>query len=122
VDIAKDPSHSCIGATLLGGHDLKSSGIRARKHVRLLDASKTLDRRSIETDTLVERFLELFRGHREALQKAENVREPKPYQPYASLLDRPEDVFLLAFHGARDYARFVSGRLRWTTKGSFPKD
>src|SRR5680860_837372 len=98
VDVAKDAGYAAVGAPFLDGHDLKCAGVGARQHVRFLNSGEAFDRRPIEPDALVNRLFELLRGYCEALQKAEHVGKPQPYQPNAPLFDGPKDILLLRLH------------------------
>ena len=76
--------------------DLERRRVGLGQHVGLEDAREALDRRAVEADALGERALELGRGHRDGLQRAEHVGEPQPHEADVALLERPQDeVFLL---------------------------
>jgi hypothetical protein len=58
------------------------------------------DRRPIEPDALVERALQLRRGHRDVLEEAEHVGEPEPNETDVPLFQGAQDELLLPIHVA----------------------
>jgi hypothetical protein len=77
---------------------LERRGVGAREHVRLVHSGEALDRGAVEADALRESALELGRGNRHRLEKAEDVGEPQPDEADVPLLDRPQDELLLPLH------------------------
>ena len=61
-------------------------------HVRLLDGVEAGYRRAVEAHASLERVLELLRVDREALQLAEDVREPQANEADVAVLDERLDV------------------------------
>ena len=68
--------------------------VRHRDHVRLLDPVEAGDRRAVEAHALLERPLQLVLADGEALQLAEDVREPEPDELDVVLLDQRQHVRL----------------------------
>ena len=101
MDITEHAGHAPVGPSSCERHDLKSSRIGSSQHVRLLHPCEPLDGRTVKTDPLIERLLQLLRGHGERLQKSEDVREPEPNEPDTPLLDSAQNVILLSFHGGK---------------------
>ncbi len=95
-----------------GRQDLERRRIGPREHVALAGPGEALDRRAVEADALVERAVELGRGDRHRLQRAEDVGEPEPDEADLALLERAQYEFLLAVHNAPVWSGPVTERLR----------
>ena len=80
------------------GQQLEGVRVGPGEHVGFLDPAVALDRRAVEGHALFEGGLELGRRDLDRLQKAEHVGEPEPHEAHAPLLDRAQDVLVLAFH------------------------
>ena len=80
--------------------DLEGRRIGMREHVGLVGAREALDRRSVESETLGERALDLGRRDRDRLQGADDVREPQPNELDTALLDGAKNEVALLVHGA----------------------
>ena len=81
------------------GSSSKRVGVGPGEDVALLHAGEAVDRRTVERHALLEGVLQLDRADGEALELAEDVREPQPHEADAALLDRAQDVIALSFHG-----------------------
>ena len=68
------------------------------EQVGLVRAGEALDRRAVEAETLAERALDLGRGDRHGLQRADHVGEPEPHELDAALLDRSQNEVTLLVH------------------------
>ena len=78
--------------------DLERRGVGVGEHVGLVDAREALDRRAVEAEALGEGALDLGRGDRDRLERADDVGEPEPDELDAPLLDRAKNELLLAVH------------------------
>ena len=67
-------------------------GVGHRDHVGLLDRVEPCDRRAVEAHALLERSLHLLASDREALELAQDVREPESDELDAVLLDPRQHV------------------------------
>jgi hypothetical protein len=64
-----------------------------------MHAGEALDRGPVETDAVGKRALELGRGDRHGLERAEHVGEPEPDKANVPLLERAQHEFFLPVHG-----------------------
>src|SRR6478735_2985414 len=91
--------HACrAGRVTAPGQDLERRRVGLGQHVGLVDASESLDRRTVEADALGESPLELGRRDRNRLQGSEDVREPQTDEPDVSLFDRAQHELFLTVH------------------------
>ncbi|ESQ03394.1 putative NAD/FAD-dependent oxidoreductase [Streptomyces sp. PVA_94-07] len=77
---------------------LEGGGVGLGDHVGLVDAGEALDGGAVEADALVERLLQLGRGHGNRLEEAEDVGEPQAHEPDVALLQRTKHELLLLVH------------------------
>ena len=102
-DVAEHPGRGAVG---VGPREqLEAVRVGPGEHVALLHPAEAVDGRAVEAHALVEGALELGRGDGEGLELAEHVGEPEPDEPDPSLLDRAQDVVVLAFHGGANDGR-----------------
>ena len=96
--------------------DLERRRVRVGEQVRLVRAGQTLDRRAVETEPLGEGALDLGRGDRHRLERADDVGEPEADELDAALLDRAQNEVTLLVHripsGAGRRGRSSSRRFR----------
>src|SRR5918994_6915251 len=110
VNVAEHPGDSPLSLVPAPRHDLKGACIRAREHVRFLNAGEAFNRGTIESYAFIEGRLEFFGGDREGLEEAENVGEPQPHEANAALLNRAQHVILLSFHAGKNTPRLFRSR------------
>ena len=70
-----------------------------QQNVGLVQSREALDRRAVDPDALRERALDLGRGDRDGLQRADDIREPEPHELDTALLDRAQNEVTLLVHG-----------------------
>ncbi len=99
VDVAEHARHAALARA--PGQQLEGRGVGDRGHVALAGAGEALDRAAVEADALLERLFELLEGDGEALQRAEDVREPEADELDVLLAALLQDVIVLssACHG-----------------------
>jgi hypothetical protein len=91
MDVADEPARDL--AVDLERQDRERARIGHGEEVRLEDAGEALDRRAVEAEALLERFLERVARHDEALELAENVGEPQRHHLHLVTI-RAVDHFL----------------------------
>ena len=78
--------HAGRAADLLApGQQLEGTGVRPCHHVGLVDAGITLDRRPVEAHPFAEGSLDLGRGNRHRLERAEHIGEPQSHEADVAL-------------------------------------
>src|SRR5262245_16974443 len=78
-DITDDASYP-FRSRVAPGKNLKRAQVRLEVHVGLFDPYEALDRRAVEHDPAVQRFLELAIRYLDVLDDPEYVGELKPYE------------------------------------------
>ena len=99
-DVAEHTRHAALrGAPR---QKLERLGIGEGEHVRLLEASKAVNRRAIEANALFERLFKLLRRDRKRLQRAQHVCEPQAHKANVTLLNGAQNEInvLLGAHGS----------------------
>ncbi len=94
-DVAEHPGHLLL---LSPRQDLERGRVGHGQHVGLLDAGVAVDRRAIESHSLLECSFEFLRADRHRLQEPLDVGEPEPDETDPAFLDRAEDVLGLSAH------------------------
>ena len=97
-EVAEDAGHGDVVG--MPGQELEGLRIGPGQDVGLLDPAEAVDGRAVEGHALLEGVLELGRRDAEGLGRPQDVGEPELDEADGPLLDRPEDVLLLASHSA----------------------
>ena len=67
--------------------------IRAKIHIRLLNADKAFNRRAVKHAFIIERLLQLANSNRHIFQLAKNIRKLKADKLHVFFLCNAEDIF-----------------------------
>ncbi len=98
-DVADHPG-GLVAAARFGiahGQDLEGAGIGAGQNVGFLHPAEAIHGRSVEGEAFLKSVLQLGRGDAHRLLDPEDVGEPQLDEADPPLLDRPQDVLVLAF-------------------------